>query len=217
MTSIVSAVFGGYDTVRAPLPQSVPTTFTLLTDEWPVEPQGWDVVVPKKIDVRHPRTVAKEPKLRPWNYSRGDGPWIWLDASFEIISPLFVAEVLEAAGDAAIAQWRHPWRTCVYDEATASAELLKYRDVPVLEQAAHYRSAVEHPVHWGLWATGLIVYRDRQDYLADHWWAEMRRWGYQDQISQPVALKATGLRPRALEYELHRNPWVKWHPHRDES
>jgi hypothetical protein len=215
MTQVVSAVFGGYDEPNAPLAQSVPCWFTLLTDKHPTSTDGWnEVVVPRKIDRRHPRLVAKKPKLRPWLYARGEGPWIWIDGSFEITSPTFVEEVLAASEDAPISQWVHPDRDCVYPEAFLSAKLAKYADVPVIEQVAHYHE-IGHPARWGLWATGLIVYRERLDYLSDLWWAEMNRWGYQDQISQPVALRAAQLRPRALPHGLRSNPWLAHHTHVD--
>jgi hypothetical protein len=217
MVQVVSAVFGEYDQPNTPLTQSVPCSFTLLTDHRPEHTDGWnEVVVPHKVDPRHPRTVAKEPKLRPWRYCRGEGPWIWLDASFEITSPTFVEEVLAASRGHAISQWAHPWRDCIYMEANESAKLPKYRGVPVIHQAAHYHDA-GHPVRWGMWATGLIVYWEPLDYLADLWWAEMNRWGFQDQISQPVALRHAGLRPHTLPYGLHQGPWLRWHPHVDEN
>jgi hypothetical protein len=170
------------------------------------------------LDARtiHPRMLAKEPKLRPWDYTLADGPWIWIDGAFEITSPTFVEEALEASQGHAISQWAHPWRDCVYGEAVASKPLPKYADVPVMEQALHYHK-IGHPVRWGLWAAGLIVYREPLDYLADLWWAELNRWGFQDQISQPVALRHAGLRPHTLPYGLHQGPWLQWHPHRDEN
>jgi hypothetical protein len=157
---------------------------------------------------------AKEPKLRPWDFTGGDGPWIWIDGSFEITSPTFVEEALTAT-TGPIGQWEHPDRNCIYDEAAFCHAMPKYVDVPVLDQAEHYRRT-GHPVGWGLWASGLIVYRERLDYLADLWWAEMNRWGYQDQISQPVALRRAGVRPVSLPGGLHRSPWLRWHNHRSD-
>lgn len=201
MTAVVSCCVGGYDVPKQHVEQSVDCEFVRLEDGG-----DWD-------DLRHPRIVAKEPKLRPWRYADDEvGPWIWLDASFQIVSPTFVEEVV--AGADLIAQWEHPDRCCVFAEAEFSASLPKYRNVSVVEQANHYRQA-GHPARWGLWAAGLIVYREPVDYLADLWWAEINRWGPQDQISQPVALRAAGMRPRALPYGLRSNPWLIHHPHVD--
>jgi hypothetical protein len=212
MTAVVSAIFGGYDKVKPIPPQTVGCTFTMVTDDPDLEAPGWDV------DVRQswgsPRMAAKEPKLRPWKFAGGEGPWIWLDASFQIMSPTFVADALAAAGGHLLAMWEHPDRSCIYPEAELSATLPKYAETPVLAQADHYRHA-GHPARWGLWAAGLIVYREPVDDLADLWWTELDVWGVQDQISLPVALRATGMRPRALPWGLRANPWLRLVPHVD--
>lgn len=200
MTAIISATFGGYDKTRFHTPQSVPFESRFFTDSGE--------------DRRHPRIAAKEPKLRPWRYA-GEGPWIWMDGSFEVVSPNFVKELIDATEGHAISQWTHPQRDDIYDEAVVSAPMPKYESQPIAEQADHYRK-IGHPANWGLWATGLIVYRERCDYLADLWWAEMNAWGYQDQISQPVALRAAGMRPHPLPYNLYCNPWLRLHGHRSE-
>lgn len=199
--TVVTASFGGYDKPKHHVNQSTYCEFLTLHDS--------------DDDARHPRMAAKEPKLRPWRYADTDGPWIWLDGSFEIVSPTFVADIIAATEGHAISQWEHPLRADVSQEAMASAKMPKYLDQPVMEQAAHYR-ATGHPVDWGLWATGLIVYRERCDYLADLWWAEMNAWSYQDQISQPVALRAAGMRPHPLPHSLYANPWLRLHGHRSE-
>ena len=200
MTVIVSANVNEYDSPKTHVEQSVPCKLVALRENYP---DHHDV---------HPRTIAKLPKFRPWRYAEDEGPWIWIDGSAEIISPTFVEEVLEAT-HGPLGQFVHPHRDCIYPEATVSATMMKYDGVPVLEQANHYRR-IGHPAHWGLWATGVIVYKERLDYFADLWWAELNRWGYQDQISEPVALRAAGLEPSPLPYALWDNPWIKWHGHR---
>ena len=211
MTTVVTGIFGGYDVPKPPLEQSVDCDFILYTDDPALEAPGWNkVCVPQ--DGRHPRLAAKEPKLRPWRHF--PGPWIWIDGSFEITSTTFVAEAVEAT-TGPLGQWTHPWRDCVYAEASASIPLIKYANTPIRDQAASYRR-LGHPGHWGLWATGLIVYTEPLLTLADLWWAELNRWGFQDQISQPVALAAAGLRPVALPGGLHQSPWLRWHSHRNE-
>lgn len=208
--AIVSAIFGDYDHPKPPAIQAANCTYTLVTDQ-PCEVDGWDVVA--VYDDRHPRVAAKEPKLRPWRYADGDA-WIWVDGAFRIDSQTFAQEAIEATE--LLGQWRHPYRGCVYEEVLASAGLPKYTETPVVEQGAHYR-VIGYPEHAGVWATGLIVYRQQFDYLADLWWAELNRFGYQDQISQPVALRNAGITPTDLPHSLWNNPWLSWHPHRSDQ
>lgn len=218
--TIVTGLYGQIDHLKEPFPQSVECDWVLVTDQQSLPSASYTYVVYDPPDGRHPRLQAKEPKLRPWKFTEGEegvwegsgAPYIWIDASMEIVSRTFVEEVLEALGDAPLAQWAHPDRVCIYPEADLSATLAKYDNTPVLEQADHY-ARIGHPADWGLWATGLIVYNEPLDYLADLWWAEMNRWGFQDQISQPVALRAAGLRPVNLPHDLRSNPWIRLHPH----
>ena len=213
MTTVITGIYGDVDVPKEPWPQTVETRWVFVSDRLD-KPGGYDEFIYDEPDFRHPRLQAKEPKLRPWKFvPEEEDAWIWIDGSMQVISKTFVAEVLHVVADwGLIGQWKHPDRDCIYPEADLSATLPKYAQTPVLDQVEHYANQ-GHPPHWGLWATGLIVYTKQLDYLADLWWAEMNRWGYQDQISQPVALRRAGIRPVELPYDLRGNPWITLHPH----
>lgn len=210
--AIISAIFGGYDVIKTPVEQSVDCTFTMVTDR-KMDVPAWNVVAEAKSDM-HPRLAAKLPKLRPWDYAPEADAWIWIDGAFQVVSETFAEEAV-ASAVADVSMWAHPWRDCLYQEAKASAEIPKYQTTPVLPQADHYRR-MGFPGGAGLWATGLIVYRRRTDALADRWWSEMDRWGYQDQISLPVALATTRTSIGALPYGYMAGPWLRWYSHRSE-
>lgn len=211
MIHIVTGIYGTIDHLKDIWQQTVPCTWNLVTDQAHLNPRGWNMIFEQQVDGRHPRLRAKEPKLRPWRYVGDPGDvWIWVDGSMEIVNHRFAEEL--ADGSEPLSQWAHPDRVCIQPEAALSATLPKYFETPVLDQAAHYAN-IGHPDNWGLWATGLIVYRQPLPYLADLWWAEMNQWGYQDQISQPVALRAAGIRPVNLPFDLRSNPWIRLHSH----
>lgn len=136
----------------------------------------------------HPNVAAKYPKIHPWDYTSADIT-IWVDANIDC-APHFVETCL-ASVDAAfpIAQFIHPLRNCIYDEREAS-RLPKYDGLPLDMQMEYYKRVFMFPRHWGLWATGVIV---RQRSSAVHrfeqrWMQEIMRWGFQDQLSEPLAL-----------------------------
>jgi hypothetical protein len=81
----------------------------------------------------------------------------------------------------------------------------------VLEQADAY-SLAGHPERWGLWATGVIARRhtDAVRELGVRWLHETERWSFQDQISQPYALRETGLRPQAFPGSHLATPWLAY-------
>lgn len=213
--AIVSAIYDSYDLLKPTLAQQgVSVDWVLVTDDEALRDEGgargWRVVFEPRPGV-HPNRAAKHPKYEPWNYT--DAPVsVWVDASFRIVSEQFAVEATAGLTEVdPIAQFVHPWRTCLFDEAKESAGLAKYAGEPVMEQAEDYRAA-GHPENWGLWATGVIARRHteavrRMGWL---WLAETYRWSFQDQISQPFALREKGLRPSALPGNHLATPWLAY-------
>lgn len=193
--AIVSCDYGQHDTAKHHAAQDVDVEFVHLTADGD-------------------RVTAKGPKLRPWDYAEDADTWIYVDASFEITSASFAREIVELT-TGPLGQYRHPARDCIYDEASfTKLYARKYDEWDVVAQAAHY-STTGHPRNWGLWNTGVIVYRERLPYLADLWEAEIRRWGPQCQVSQPVALRRAGIRPVTLPGVVYDTPWMTHHAHND--
>ncbi len=210
--AIITAITDGYDTLKPVMPQDgIDVEWVCVTDGQPLpdieDAEGW-TLIHNPTTGRHPNLAAKLPKLRPWHFTTAPAS-IWIDASFRVISPRFAVEALSYAQP--IAQFVHPWRSCVYDEAAASAGLPKYEGEPIVEQAAYYREQT-HPSCWGLWATGVIARRHTAAIreLSTVWAREINTWSFQDQISQPYALRATGLRPAPLPGTHFANDWVRY-------
>ncbi|MEH0542992.1 DUF616 domain-containing protein [Streptomyces sp. B21-105] len=213
--AIVSAVYDSYDDLKPVLPQvEAGVDWVFVTDD-PVlgaksSHLGWRVVFEPREGV-HPNRAAKHPKYEPWRYT--DAPVsVWVDASFRIVSDRFAVEATAGLTDVEpIAQFVHPWRDCLYAEAKESAGLAKYAGEPVLEQADHY-SEMGHPENWGLWATGVIArhHTDAVRELGARWLHETYQWSFQDQISQPYALRVMGLRPSALPGNHLATPWLAY-------
>lgn len=207
--AIITAIYDRYDTLKPALPQKGTTVeWVCVTDEpgLPDEYLGWKIIHEPRLI--HANRAAKRPKYRPWEYTQADAS-VWIDASFRITSDRFAAEAMSYADP--IAQFVHPWRDCLYTEASASADLFKYAGEPVREQAAHYRE-LQHPERWGLWATGVIARRHTEPVreLGGMWTEETHRWSFQDQISQPYVLRLTGLRPDLLPGTHFANPWLSY-------
>ncbi len=115
----------------------------------------------------------------PFSLGRPADLSIWIDASFQINSPAFVSDMRAKLGAGDWTMFVHPDRDCIYEEATGSLTLRKYRGLPVNQQAEANRSLV--PPHGGLFATGMIARREplaeRLKRVNDLWWAEKPRAG----------------------------------------
>lgn len=205
--TVMRSVYGGYDN-PAPIPHQ-----TLEFDE---------IVVTEATSPRehmHPRLAAKHAKCCPWDYTDAE-MIVWLDGSFEVLLPGWLEFLRDQSEGHLISQYTHPVRDDILIEADVSATMLKYEGQPVHDQANNYLS-LGHPRHWGMWSTGIAVYRmyDRPllEAFGDHWLAEQVRWTYQDQISQPHVLRLHGLRPHPIEGDLYNTPYLHMYGHASES
>jgi hypothetical protein len=221
--AIITSVTDAYDTLKTITPQiGVNAEYIAVTDgsEYAEPGHGWKVIrlaepgrmglTPQDADRTHPNRLAKIAKCQPWVLT--DAPYsIWVDASYRVFSPVFALDAIKCAHP--IAQFIHPWRDCVYDEGRASLALAKYEDQReiIVNQMNEYQE-IGHPAHWGLWATGVIVRQHTHEIkmMSSQWLSEIRRHSYQDQISEPVALRFCDLRPSPLPGDHITNPWLKY-------
>lgn len=206
--AIITAIFDGYDEPKPAIPQQgIDAEWILVTND-PAIPDGhlgWRVIRAPQPGVP-PFRAAKHPKFRPWEYT--DAPAsIWIDGSCRVRSATFAAEVLAYADP--LAQFASPDRDCVYDEAACALTIPKYAAEPITEQAACYRAA-GHPEHWGMWVATVIARRhtDQVKALGEAWTAEVGKWSFEDQISQPVILRNLGLIPATLPGYYRLNRWL---------
>lgn len=209
--TVLTACYGGYDTLVSPPSQSVECRWVAVTDGTCNVPEPWEQIVEPRGHM-HPRLAAKVPKCLPYLYAWG--PVVWLDASAWLKTGDTIERLVAAAGDAYLAQWEHPDRKAITGEAAVSAMMRKYEGQPVREQAAQY-VAQGHPDSWGLWATGAMVWPDPKVLrgFGEAWLAEQVRWTYQDQISEPYVLRQWGVNVAAIPGNLWRNDMIGWGRH----
>jgi hypothetical protein len=211
--AIITSVYGDYDDLKEqPLRQTVACEYVAVTDR-PVESDTWRVAVEPRPHV-HPRLAAKHAKCLPWRYAPDADVTIWVDGSATILSRDFAEMCCDSLGGSLLAQWQHPDRMCVYEEAEVSRQYGKYVDQNIAAQVHHYRQK-GHPASWGLWATGCIVRRRDTVHtlMGQSWLSEQIRWTYQDQLSEAPVLRAVELRPASLPEGLWVNQWLSFGRH----
>lgn len=208
--AVITAIFDDYDTLKPVLRQEgVDVEWMFVTDTIPdfETAEGWTIVYEPQPGV-HPNRAAKLPKMLPWKYTDAEAS-VWIDGSFRIVSPTFVRDVLAFANP--IAQFKHPWRDCAYDEIQECVAVKKYSQTGLEAQGEAYR-AEGHPRHWGLWATGVIARQHTPEVktFGERWYHDINTWSYQDQVSHPPALRACGLRPTELPGNHLANQWLAY-------
>ena len=216
--AIITAIYGGYETLKPTLPQfGHLVDWVCVTDNpaivQPSQGAPWRIVVDPSPEVAI--MSAKRAKMMPWAYT-GCKQSIWLDASMRVASVYTACGMIDRAHP--IAQFAHPERDCIFEEALISAQLARYAGLPLLDQCASY----QHPKHWGLWAAGAIAVRhttQTRDFMQS-WYLQCQQWGWQDQLSEPPMLARSQLRPVTLPGSIYDNQWLKYEPserHREEQ
>jgi hypothetical protein len=210
---VITCITDGYELLKPVLPQvGADVEWICVTDGRPLPladaAEGWTMVCEPSFAGLHPNRAAKRPKLEPWRYT--DAPAsVWIDGSYRVTSPHFVSEALDLARP--IAQFVHPWRDCCLEEAEFSATLAKYAGEPLELQAKTYRER-GMPPHWGLWASGVIARHHTPEvrYFGEKWRDEIQQWTFQDQVSEPYALRKSFLVPDTLPGDHITNPWLNY-------
>lgn len=215
--AIITSFYGGYDNLHPAFPQTgLSVEWIFVTDTLPEEDKGWRVIIDERPDML-PRRAAKYPKVLPWKYTDAYAS-IWIDGSFRVQSPNFAQEAMSYAKP--IAQFKHPWRDCIFAEGECTRALLKYEDQAslVTEQMEYYRKK-GHPEHWGLWATGVIARYHTKPIrgMGMSWMLDINQWSAQDQVSQAYSLRLADLYPELLPGDYFSSPWIQFMGHRREN
>jgi hypothetical protein len=235
---VYTAIFGGHDALKPVPAQDMPCDFVCFTDEAAAlrgAAHGWRIIeVHRTSD--NPRMQAKWFKLMSHRICPGGrlalrydlfsmfrpryDAIVWVDGSISIKSASFVRELTESIGPSGWVVFKHPDRDCIYEECAVSASMLKYTRQPIAEQVSHYRGQ-GHPPHAGLFACGIIARSVRNNprlhALNEAWWAENRRWSYQDQLSLPYLLRRFQLGVDLVPYNLWHNDWFDHLPHNSDT
>jgi hypothetical protein len=222
MLQVLSAVMNMYDPIDIWIDQTIPYRRTVFTDQvahpTPIDPHG--VAIPMQAPHLHPRMAAKLPKCLPQEYVDGSATEIlWVDGSIVPRRSDFLEWVVSHEGP--LCQFPHHERPdgSLYQELEASAWQGKYFNLPLLNQVKHYAER-GMDIHYGVWATGVILYRPQQfdwqcslSKFGSEWLLQQTRWGYQDQISQPYVLWKHGMKPAPLEGAVIGNSYFDLRPH----
>lgn len=215
---VYTAVVDGYDALHDPAMVPPGWDFVAFSDR-AIESDVWNVR-PLNYVERDPSRSARFVKLHPHLYFPDYEFSIWLDANITPIDDLSGLVAALGARDF-IGMFHHPHRDCVYVEAEACLARGKDVHANIGGQTSRYREE-GFPPHYGLWETGVLVRRHREDAcvrLMVAWWNEIFTGSRRDQISFPYVARqhhvsvaelgppGTDLRAHPLlAYENHQTP-----------
>ena len=210
--AVYTAIFGARDPIRLP-PADADFDFFAFTDQPHEDPRvfQYPAGLPVAGDiVRSARMV----KILPARYLPGYRYSLWIDGSIALKTGKLNALVDEyLTATAPLATFRHPTRTCAYQEATVCL-YSRLDDLELIRgQAKAYRdSGFLDDV--GLAETGVVL-RDHAfvGAFSEDWWAQVSCWSRRDQISFPFSAWRTGLQWNTFEGSMESNSWFQLTPH----
>lgn len=204
----VTAVYGGYDTLKPHPDHPEVTEWRCYTDDPDLTSDDW-TVVHAPLPYNHPRMNAKWWKCHP--PASPDDLVLWIDGSVVLHNPAYIDEVLTRLERSPMAMFRHPDRDGIFDEADVSQMMTKYIGHDVQGQVDYYRRQYGTGAHGGLWATTTFGWHRSRDALAlgAAWFAHCELLTYQDQLSLPPLLERYGIRPEPIDGNLWRNDWFR--------
>lgn len=209
---VLTAIFDGYDTLL-PRDEEAKVDYYCITDGSIGEVEGWNVLV-KDIGLS-PIMANRYVKMFPWRFLPPDvgDTVIYVDGSVDLFegAALRISRLLD---DQWIAQFVHPFRDCIFDEAV-ELELLGRRGA--WADIAKYRP--NHPDHWGLWSAGVIAWRhtpQREQFAKDWFRAVFDSTVHRDQLHQAPLFRRNEMRPVQIPGNLHEeNDFLSLHPHKE--
>lgn len=155
-----------------------------------------DKDVPEHLRHFSPRVQALYFKTQMHEYLPDYDLYIWVDGKIQITTPDFVQQCITQVGSNDFAILKHHERTCVYQEINHILHcmskgneylLARYKDRPLLEEAAEWKS-MGYPKGNGLGDCKIFIVRntEKMNEIFNKWWKLVSDVNYFDQTAIQV-------------------------------
>lgn len=214
---IYSCVTGGYDSISASLLASVVepgVSYVLYTDDKVSVGSAWEV---RPLIWRHPLCQRRTARWHKVNSHLVCGEFehtLWLDGSQRIRAAGLLDSLPSWYGDHSVASFKHPERTCVYQEFQACRQLLKDNSELMQQQVGTYRASGYPPFN-GLAETSCVLRKSTAEIAQFNmaWWRELAAWSYRDQLSFNCVAHRCGLKCGVIPGCRSYSPFFEYVPH----
>ena len=208
---IYTAIFGNYDVLRPPHPDSNCPHVCFTDGDY--ECEGWTVI---KVKPRYgyPCLDARRCKIiGPWELLPKADISLWIDGAMEMKVPPDTALAESLLGEADLARFHHRQRKCAGEEADACIEFEKDRPDIIRSQVKGYFT-MGFPKNYGLSLTGFLLRRrnDECEEFCRMWWNQVRSGSWRDQLSIDYCRWRTGLKCSWVPGTICNNQFVKHYP-----
>jgi len=211
-----TAIFGKYDELKNIETNPKNMKLVCFTDGKIRHPGNWQIIYVQNHPFKNARIAAKFFKLKPHIFFPKIEKSIGIDGSIKIFNDDFFNYARNHLLSSNFSVCRHPGNSNIKQEAAASQEMSKYRNLSLQKQVDFYKY-LGFPDDLGLWAGGLIFRNHNEPKIVefmDSWWDENLVWGYQDQISLPFIAWKKNLTPKTIDLNIWKNEFFEWVAHK---
>lgn len=219
---VYTANINNYDVVELPkfteLNRDV--EFILFTTDLSFKSKVWQVryVNDYKLIHKDSQRVARYFKLQPHKVLPPHDISIWFDCCLS----LKISSYAKFAADNLLGRcldmvsYRHPKRTCLYDEGAACMSQNLDNGITIKRQMNFYKKQ-GLPLNFGLFDTGFLIRRNTSKMVEfnDLWYKELKKGSKRDQLSHSYVLWQTGIKISSFTEGLKKgqSPYLKKRKH----
>lgn len=203
---VYTAIFGGKDSYVEPPKGGY--DIVLFTDVQTCAVSARvNIVIPTHDDLSRSSKwfkILSHRHFQDYEYS------VWMDGSIGLHHVDIPKLVTASLKDVNIALYRHPHRTCAYQEAKECRDY-SLDDHSVIDQQVQRYTAAQYPNNLGLAETGVLIRRHRSEDVKrfeELWWNEISVGSRRDQISFNFCAWKENLRFRYIAKDLRQNGFV---------
>jgi hypothetical protein len=186
--------------------------FVCFTDDPHLRSDFWRVqgVLRGLLD---PARCARRVKILPHRYFANYEYSLYLDNTVRLKRPpREIFETLLAPSSSPLVCFRHPWRSCIYDEAEAVAGSGLADPNAVAAQIDLYRE-IGYPRNNGLSKGAFLLRRHNDPHLIEvmeTWYEQVLRYASRDQLSLPVAAWNHRFKIEHVDLDFAENDLLEW-------
>lgn len=185
--------------------------FVCFTDDEDLHSDFWQIkLVPKSLLDPHRR--SKGFKHRPHLFFPTYDSSLYIDNTVRLLmQPEDIFAIAEEI-NAPMMLFRHPERSCIYDEAQIVTKP-NFDDKSLIEMQMDYYKYIGYPMGNGLHATGVIFRKHGKNNLnvaMDEWHSQVLRYSKRDQLSFDVIRHFYNLNVATFDGSLTSNKIMEW-------
>jgi hypothetical protein len=212
---VYTALFGNYDYLIEPSEVFDDCDFICFTDQIDLKSDIWEIRQISSDELPN-NLMNRKFKILPHKYLTEYQFSLYLDANIYLKGDpnLLIQKYLEKD---ILAIPRHPWRTCVFEEASECIIAGKSSYLETSKQMKKYER-LGLPLNYGLSENSIMLRRHNDPLLIElmeQWWKELNSEAQRDQLSLPFVLWEKNLFYNYIvESARTKNDYFEWLPHK---